>query len=94
MPAPEIHIDRLELDLRGIPPSVAQSALSSLGPALQESLAARMDTPPGTARAHLASVVAPVIRVPAGADAATLRRALAGQLASTIASQLPPPSNL
>jgi len=37
---PRITIDRLELDLRGIDPAVAQQAVRLLGPALQEALAA------------------------------------------------------
>jgi hypothetical protein len=34
-----LHIDRLELDLRGIDPATAQAAARALGPALAQALA-------------------------------------------------------
>jgi hypothetical protein len=36
-----ISIDRLDLDLRGVDPDVAQAAVRLLGPALREQFAAR-----------------------------------------------------
>lgn len=36
-----IHIDRLELDLRGIDPKTAEAATRRLGPALERALAQR-----------------------------------------------------
>jgi hypothetical protein len=40
-----LHIDRLELDLRGVDPATAQAAARALGPALAQALAgARLDS--------------------------------------------------
>jgi hypothetical protein len=49
-----IHIDRLELDLRGIEPKTAEAATRRLGPALEKALAQRR----GRESHDLASVLA------------------------------------
>lgn len=92
MPASVIHIDHLELDLRGVPPAVAQEALASLGPTLREALAVRLAGRTGAADTRVPRVSLPTVRISATANAATLCQALAGQLATTIANQLPPSS--
>ena len=38
-PGRRVHIDRLELDLRGIAPAAAEAAVRALGPALARALA-------------------------------------------------------
>jgi hypothetical protein len=88
MPGPEIHIDRVRFDLRGISPDIARDAVASLGPALGAALAARTAKLPVAKGTSLGPVAAPALHVPAGADAATLRAALADQLATAIARQI------
>jgi hypothetical protein len=69
-----ISIDRLDLDLRGIDPAVAEAAVRLLGPALQEQLAQRHG--PINAAAEIdAGVIAPS-REP-GALASGLARRIA-----------------
>lgn len=74
-----ISIDRLDLDLRGIDPAVAEAAVRQLGPALQEQFAqARRDTSPINAAARIdAGAIAPVSEP----------RALANRLAQRIAQR-------
>jgi hypothetical protein len=80
---PGIHIERLHLDLRGISPAVAQSALASLAPALEQALAAR-------ASGAVLPAPSPTLHLPADPTATTLRQALAHHLAATLAAGLPP----
>ena len=81
--APEIHIENIQLDLRGVPPDVAREALASLGPALERAMAAR------NASVGDLVVTAP-IRLATGADASTLRDALAQRVAATISNRTNP----
>ncbi len=37
--APSVHIEHLNLDLRGVPPTTAEAAVRQLGPALQQAFA-------------------------------------------------------
>lgn len=74
-----IRIDRLDLDLRGIDPALAEAAVRLLGPALQ----AQMAQPRGAAVAR--------DRVDAGAVApAAEPQALATRLAARIAHGIAP----
>ena len=54
-----ISIDRLDLDLRGIDPAIAEAAVRLLGPALQEQFAQRQG-PINTAARIDAGRIAPV----------------------------------
>jgi hypothetical protein len=88
MSAPEIHIDCIELSLRGVCPAAARNAVASLGPALQQAIAAQRagrsaESMPGIDR------VPPPLNVPAGIDAASLRNLLARHLARAISNRLP-----
>ena len=76
--APSVHIERLDLDLRGIPPADAEAAVHLLRPALQQALAARL--PHRTS----STAAANTIQVTAGASPADLARTIAANLASTI----------
>lgn len=76
-----LHIDRLELDLRGIPAGIAREAVATLGPALQQAIAAQATAPglpPG------AALNAGTLTLPHGATAAALRDALAERLARSL----------
>ena len=94
MPAPTVHIDRLNLDLRGVPAATAQSALASLGPALAQALAARPASGPAPQSTRIERVDASRIRLGAGAGPNGLRDALAQHLATTVARQLGPTPTL
>jgi hypothetical protein len=83
MAGQSIHIENLRLDLRGVPPDVAREALAALGPALTQAMSAPIAE----------SSALPAIRLPAGADAATLRASIAGHVASAIALQINPPTD-
>ena len=73
-----IHIDRLDLDLRGIDPGVADAAVRLLGPALQAALARGADR--ATPAAHIdAGRIAPVSEPQALAE--RLSQRIAGSLA-------------
>ena len=89
MPAPEIHIDRIRLDLRGVAPETARAAVASLGPALEAALTDRRAHFSDAAPSSIARVSLPPLQLPAGASAAALRAALAQQLAAGITSHLP-----
>ena len=91
MPPPEIHIDRLQLELRGISPAVAQSALASFGPAVHEALTTHLSGRSPGSRTNIEQLTLPALCVPASADAATLRNALATRLATTIADRISTP---
>lgn len=43
--APDIHIDRVDLDVRGVPPATAEAAVRALGPALHTALAQPCEAP-------------------------------------------------
>jgi hypothetical protein len=68
-------IERLELDMRGVPPATAESAARGLGPALARALAGRELT------------AAPAARIDAGAVAAG-PAADANVLAARVAQQI------
>lgn len=92
MQAPAVHIDRLELDLRGIPAPVAREALAGLGPALQQALAAqpvRAGLP-----ARIEHLEAGALPLAPGASAAALRDALAARLAHALAQRSAPAETL
>lgn len=84
MPAPEIHLDRIQLTLRGVSPAVAQGALASLGPALEAAVAARLAAPSAVASPDASANV----RLAANATPAVLRDAIAANLATTIAGRI------
>lgn len=90
MPATDIHIDSIQLTVRGISPAIAQSAVSSLGPALHAAITAQLatDSDHTPVAAHIPHVTAAPIRLPAGTDSAALQHALIGQIATVIASRL------
>jgi hypothetical protein len=75
-----LSIDRLDLDLRGIDPAVAEAAVRLLGPALQEQLAQRHGPFKTAARIDAG-------RVAASATAGSEPRALADGLAQRIAQR-------
>ena len=56
-----LRIDRLELDLRGLPPATAKAAVRALGPAFAQALARGE-----TAGAPTLSDIAPARRIDAG----------------------------
>jgi hypothetical protein len=87
-----ITIDRLELDLRGIPPGVAQQAVASLGPVLEQALATRLSAPPASHSGRPRSGLAPTdeIRLERTPSAGALRQVLAERIAATVASRLHP----
>ena len=73
-----IHIDSLDLDLRGIDPATAEAAVRLLRPALQAALASQPATRTASAE-----------RIDAGRVAATSEpQGLAASLASRIARQI------
>lgn len=87
MAAPEIHIESVEISVRGVSPKVAQSAMATLGPALEQALAAQSFAPDSAANQPVEAGASPVLRVAAGADATTLRGAVARHLAMMISQQ-------
>jgi hypothetical protein len=92
MAVPEIHIDSIQLNLRGISPDVANEALSSLGPTLHAALTLQLAGRTAGAGTRIGQLDAPALHVPAGVNATMLREVLAGQLAATIANQISTPS--
>jgi hypothetical protein len=75
----QVRIDRLDLDLRGLDPALAEAAVRALGPALQRRLA-QAGSPAQSAQRIDAG------QVPAAGDA----RALADRLAQRIAASITP----
>lgn len=73
-----LHIDRLDLDLRGIDPVLAEAAVRLLGPALE----ARLSGLPAMQRGSDAHALAHAL-------AHQLAHQLAHHLADRVASQLP-----
>lgn len=79
-----VHIDRLELDLRGISPATAEAAAHALGPALAQALAAH--------RAGIASaahVDAGRLTCPASPSPHGLADGIAGRVARTLRGDTP-----
>lgn len=76
-PRPAIRIDRLDLDLRGVPPQAAEAAVRLLGPALAAAFAQQGAVAPRTIGA-----------IDAGAVAATHDpQALASRIAQRVADR-------
>lgn len=94
MSPPKIQIDQIQLDLRGVPSGVAQSALASFGPALHQAIADQTAGRAAASSVQIERVSAPPLRVSHRIDANGLRDSLARHLASTIAGQLNPPGRL
>jgi len=78
-PGRRVHIDRLELDLRGIAPDTADAAARALGPALARTLAS-----PGGDMSSAARIDAGRITSPAAPAATDLAGRIATQIARTI----------
>ena len=76
-----IHLDRLDLKCRGLPPATAQAALSELGPALARELQAGSGTAPGPLDQRGRDGA---LRVRAGVTAATLAGAVAARVAAQV----------
>lgn len=96
-----VRIDRLELDLRGVSPQAAQSALAQLGPALAQALTAQgarlrgaRPVQPDRAGAQLPSarerdgthIDAGRLELSAAAEGATLAKAMAARIAAALAN--------
>ena len=82
-PPRRLHIDRLELDLRGIDPATAEAAVRVLAPALGPELA--------RALAQRVAPLAPAVRIDAGrmaSPASPSVDALAAGMAQRIAGSL------
>ena len=85
-----IHIDAVQLDLRGLPPDVARATAESLGPALQAAIAAQLAGRSAAGGATRIDRVQPApLRLGAIPDVATLRASIVQQVAASIAGQLP-----
>ena len=84
MTARRLAIERLELDLRGVAPEIAESAVRLLGPALQRALSAHAERTAGLV--GRARIDAGRIEVAAGAGAQGLADRIAHQL---VAGALP-----
>jgi hypothetical protein len=78
-PGRRVHIDRLELDLRGIAPATADAAARALGPALARTLAS-----PGGHVAPADRMDAGRITSPAAPGAHDLAARIATHIARTI----------
>jgi hypothetical protein len=76
-----VHIDRLELDLRGVSPATADRAARLLGPALAKALERRGAAPRGTGASH---VDAGRIEAGANIEPPALARQMAGHIARGI----------
>jgi hypothetical protein len=74
-----VHVDRLELDLRGIDPATAQAAARALGPALARALANRSGQFRAAACADAGQVGAPSPAAP-GTLAADIAHRIAGTI--------------
>lgn len=80
-----LHIERLELDLRGIAPTTADAAARMLGPALARALA-QLQGGAGAPAASVSAVAVDAGRLDAAAGATA--PALATQMAGRIASRI------
>ena len=80
-----IDVDRIELDLRGIDPALAEAAVRLFGPALQAELARGIDGGRSVARLDAGRVASiDTGRIAAEADAGTLAARLAQRVAGTL----------
>lgn len=86
---PEIHIDRIQLNLRGVSPEVARTAANALSPAMQQAIAAQLATRTANSNTQVDHIAMPALHVPAGVDANMIRDAVARQVATAIAAQVP-----
>jgi hypothetical protein len=78
----QLRIESLELDLRGVPPEIAEAAVRALGPALAEALAGRRLQPGSHAHldaGHLTSGATPQAGELATGIARQIARSLAGE---------------
>lgn len=76
-PTRRLHIERLELDLRGVAPGTAEAAVRLLGPAVARALAGRRVGAASTER-----IDAGRISLAGAVDAGTLASQLAQRIAS------------
>ena len=83
----QLHIGRLELDLRGIDPALAQAAVRALGPALAGALAATAFPETGVVRLDAGSLPAAAQSTP-GALAAAIAGRIARSLAQVSTSRI------
>lgn len=74
-----LHIERLELDLRGVDPAAAEAAVRQLGPALARALAAGGATASAAHRLDAGAIASPARPAP---------EALAGDIAQTLARRI------
>jgi len=82
MPDTVIAIDRIEIDLRGVDPGVAQAALASLGPALGAALTRH---PPAREQGGGRPQPAPVtVRLGRSPTAAEVRDAVVARVADAV----------
>lgn len=79
-----VHIDRLELDLRGIPAETAQAAARALGPALAQALARQCPGLAGTRCVDTARIDAGRIASPASPAARQLAAGIAQRVARSL----------
>jgi hypothetical protein len=84
-----LRIDRLDLDLRGIDPPLAEAAVRLLGPALQAALARGgvAEAAAASAAARGAGVPIDAGRIAPAADAPALAQRLAARIAGAIAPE-------
>lgn len=84
-----IHIDNVQLDLRGVSPEVARAAAENLGPALHAAIAAQLAGKGATGTLRVDHVAPAPLRVASRPTPDALRTGLAQHVARSIASQLP-----
>lgn len=75
---PRLTIDRLELDLRGVPPAAAEAVARRLGPALAEAMRGHRLNPQAVQSLDLGHLAVPSSATP---------DAMAGQIAGRIAQK-------
>jgi hypothetical protein len=78
-----LHIERLEIDLRGITPQVARDASATLGPALAQALAGQAGGDSRLSR-PVAEITAPTVRLSDAANVAEVRDAIVRQVTGAI----------
>jgi hypothetical protein len=86
---PELHIDSIRLDLRGVSPEVARAAAGELGPMLQQAIADHLAGRTARSSAEVTKVRTAPLRIDACTDAPALRAAIARHVATAIAAQVP-----
>lgn len=79
-----LHIDALELDLRGIPPEIAEEAARLLGPALAQALAGQPVQALPAERLDVGELASP-----ASPDAHVLAASIAQRIAGSLRGQRP-----